>query len=53
VFWRDYATSWKGHVGIVVATDKEWVYVLGGNQGDSVCIAPYPKTRVLGFRKPK
>lgn len=51
IFWRDTPDSWKGHVGFYVRENDRYVWVLGGNQGDSVSIAPYEKSRVLGYRK--
>lgn len=42
-----------GHVGIVVGkTRGGLLMVLGGNQGDKVCIAPFPRGRVLAYRWP-
>lgn len=42
-----------GHVGLVVGKDERGrLLVLGGNQGDSVSIAPFDMTRVLGYRWP-
>jgi len=47
VFGRDGG----GHVGFVVGQDKKGrLMVLGGNQGDKVSIAPFDKSRVLGYR---
>lgn len=40
-----------GHVGFFVDEDDENIFLLGGNQSDSVSIAPYPKSRLLGYRK--
>jgi uncharacterized protein (TIGR02594 family) len=49
----------SGHVGFVASlptSDRvdvsQGVYVLGGNQGDRVCIAPYPVSRIIGWRWP-
>ena len=40
-----------GHVGIVVGRDRRGnLMVLGGNQSDQVSIAPFDKSRVLGYR---
>lgn len=51
VFWRDSPTSGLGHVAIFLKERSGWLYVLGGNQGNQVCIAPYLKSRVLGYRR--
>lgn len=51
VFWRESKSSWKGHVGIYISEDETSINVLGGNQGNKVCIAPYFKRRVLGYRR--
>lgn len=40
-----------GHVGFVVGKDaKGNLMVLGGNQGNRVCIKPFSKNRVLAYR---
>jgi len=41
-----------GHVGFYLDEDEDRVKVLGGNQGDAVSIAWYPKTSLLGYREP-
>jgi uncharacterized protein (TIGR02594 family) len=42
-----------GHVGFVVGRDARGnLLVLGGNQGNAVSIAPFERSRVLGFRWP-
>lgn len=40
-----------GHVGFYAGRDGDDVLILGGNQGDRVCIAPFPRARVLGVRR--
>lgn len=45
-------SKWQGHVGFYRGETADSVYLLGGNQGDSVSIAPFPKDRVLGYRWP-
>ena len=40
-----------GHVGFYAGRQGKDVLVLGGNQGDTVSIAPYPASRVLGVRR--
>lgn len=39
-----------GHVAIFDHEDKDYVYTLGGNQGNRVCVAAYTKSRLLGYR---
>lgn len=42
-----------GHVGFVVGRDAaDRLLVLGGNQGNAVTIAAFPRSRVLGYRWP-
>jgi uncharacterized protein (TIGR02594 family) len=52
VFWRNSPTSWQGHVGFYLSETPTHIAVLGGNQGDSVKIANYPKSQLLGYREP-
>lgn len=42
VFSRNNST-WQGHVGFYLKSDKNYVWCLGGNQRDSVNVAKYPK----------
>jgi uncharacterized protein (TIGR02594 family) len=51
VFWRESASSWKGHVALFVAQDLNLIYCLGGNQGNSLSISAYPRDQVLGYRQ--
>lgn len=39
-----------GHVGFFDRYEGDRVYVLGGNQGDAVSLAPFPRASVLGVR---
>lgn len=41
-----------GHVGFLAGFTDARVYLLGGNQSDSVSIAAFDRSRVLGFRLP-
>lgn len=50
VLWRESPKSWKGHVGFFIRETKNWIYVLGGNQSNRVCIKAYPKSRLLSYR---
>jgi uncharacterized protein (TIGR02594 family) len=48
-----YARGGAGHVGFIVGLDaKGRVMTLGGNQGNSVNVAPFDPARVLGYRWP-
>lgn len=40
-----------GHVGWVVGWSDQYIKVLGGNQGNEVSIAYYPRARLLGLRR--
>ncbi|KAB1160353.1 TIGR02594 family protein [Tenacibaculum aiptasiae] len=51
VLWREDPRSWKGHVGFFIKETKRYVYILGGNQGNSVSIKAYPKNKILDYRK--
>lgn len=53
VFWREHPDSWQGHVAIFIREIGDYIYVLGGNQSDKVCIRPYKKNQVLSYRKLK
>ena len=50
IFWRESINSWKGHVGLWIASNDTHVYCLGGNQGNQVNISAYPRFQVLGYR---
>lgn len=51
VFWRGSRDGWQGHVGFYAGQQGDNVLVLGGNQGNTVSIAPYAKARLLGVRR--
>jgi uncharacterized protein (TIGR02594 family) len=51
VFWRESPSSWKGHVAFFIRETRSWIYVLGGNQNNSVSIKAYPKKRLLQYRR--
>lgn len=40
-----------GHVGFYAGVDGDSVLVLGGNQGDNVSVARFPKANILGVRR--
>ena len=43
--------TWQGHVGLFIRRDGDKVLVLGGNQGDQVCIAGHKASAILGIRR--
>jgi len=51
VFWRGSPDSWKGHVAFYVHSDDDYIYVLGGNQGNAVRVSMYAKDRLLSYRR--
>jgi uncharacterized protein (TIGR02594 family) len=51
----DPAEAWQGHVAFYYGesqSNASNVMVLGGNQGNEVKVAPYPKSRIMGYRWP-
>lgn len=53
VLWRDSPTSGSGHVGFFVKSQGDNIILLGGNQGDAVTQAPFPRSRLLSYRWPE
>lgn len=51
VFWRGTPNSQSGHVGFYAGENKTHILVLGGNQGNKVCIMAYPKSQLLTIRR--
>jgi len=51
ILWRGSKDSVWGHVGFFVNMDKDNVYILGGNQNDSVNIMSYDRDRILEVRR--
>lgn len=51
VFWRGSKNGWQGHVGFYINERDGMIYTLSGNQSNQVNIAPYSKTRLLGYRR--
>jgi uncharacterized protein (TIGR02594 family) len=52
VFTRGKPSAGTGHVAFFDRDDGDHVIVLGGNQGDAVTTASFPKNRVLAYRLP-
>ena len=44
---------WQGHVGYYAGETATHVLVLGGNQDNQVSKKLYPKSKVLGYRRPE
>ncbi|CAB5220252.1 TIGR02594, TIGR02594 family protein [uncultured Caudovirales phage] len=44
--------AWQGHVGFVVGASASQIILLGGNQGDSVSVAAFPRADFTAFRYP-
>lgn len=53
VLWRGNKEAVTGHVGFFIRENKTHVFLLGGNQSNSVNITAFPKERVLGYRRLK
>lgn len=41
----------QGHVGFFGGVAGDFIHVLGGNQGDCVCLETFPISRILGIRR--
>jgi uncharacterized protein (TIGR02594 family) len=42
----------SGHVGFMAGYEPpNTVLILGGNQGDAVCVAPFSSSRIIGIRR--
>jgi uncharacterized protein (TIGR02594 family) len=52
VLSRPDAGPTAGHVGFVSGWTETHVAVLGGNQGDAVTVAHFPRSQVVGYRWP-
>ena len=49
---RTGGAAWQGHVGFVVGANDLEVILIGGNQGDAVSIAAFPRRDFTAFRYP-
>lgn len=50
VIFKRGNSSWQGHVGFAMEKGVFYLKTLGGNQSDSVSIANYSKSNILGYR---
>lgn len=46
------APEWQGHVGFCCGMTNDLIHLLGGNQGDRVSIASFPRSRIASIRAP-
>lgn len=53
ILWRGSINAVTGHVGFFIRENSTHVFLLGGNQSNSVNITAFPKNRVLGHRRLK
>lgn len=52
VIFRRGTSPIQGHVAIYIKPNgKDFVYVLGGNQGNMVSISSYPAQSIIGYRR--
>ena len=52
VLWRGtHDDGVTGHVGFFIKEDQQYVWLIGGNQGDKVTEAKFLKSKVLGYRR--
>ena len=52
ILQREDPKGWQGHVGFFIKIEEEKIYLLGGNQLDTVCLHHYPLTSVIDYRWP-
>lgn len=54
VFWRGSSNDGvTGHVAFLLSWDARYVYILGGNQSDEVCIIKEPRAKILAVSRPR
>ena len=51
VLWRGTRSGWKGHVGFFLRMEGGRVWMLGGNQDNSVSAQSFPVSRILSVRR--
>lgn len=52
-FYRNGKSSGQGHVATFLKEDKNYVWVMGGNQADEVNVTRYSKANLTGYRRHK
>lgn len=54
VMWRGARDDgFSGHIGFFVREEGEFIWMLGGNQGDAVSVAKFRKSKILAYRWPR
>lgn len=53
VFERGPTESLAGHVAIALSEDNNLVQVIGGNQGNAISIAKFPKSKLIAYMWPE
>jgi uncharacterized protein (TIGR02594 family) len=54
ILWRGAKNDGvTGHVGFFVKSEGQYVYLVGGNQGDKVSEAKFLKSKILDIRRPR
>lgn len=51
ILWRGSKEGIFGHVGIFIREENGIIWLLGGNQGNHVSIAPFSTANLLGYRR--
>lgn len=45
-------STWQGHVFFWLGETADRIWGIGGNQGNAISVASFPKTALLGYRRP-
>lgn len=54
VTWRgSHNDGVTGHVFFILAWNDDWLWALGGNQGDSVSVQQISRRKLIGVRRPR
>lgn len=51
ILWKDKKENTFGHIGFYINENEKNIFVLGGNQSDSVNITAFPKTQLYEYKK--
>jgi uncharacterized protein (TIGR02594 family) len=54
VMWRGPRDDgFSGHIGFFIREEGDYIWMLGGNQGDAVSVAKFRKSKILEYRWPR